>query len=188
MECYVIICRDVQFIPHMFKNSFKYYSQKILQVLPSKIKLSNQYFYNLFEHGCCLHDIMEIKPCVGERRQRRWKEVAQRSDDKGVRNSALNRPDCAPGGSPGRPVEEAGRPPSRPACMSVHRKERSTGPVDRLTKARSRLGEVDRAGRPWHGSVDDRQARLTFLLGFEFLFWMGLNPIWVSLNPGTLWL
>ena len=51
---------------------------------------------------------------------------------------------CAHGRRPGRPVEEVGRP----ACTGVHRKERSTGPVDRLKAGQSRLGAVDRAGRP----------------------------------------
>ena len=80
----------------------------------------------------------------------------------------------APGRPPGRPMEEAGRP----ACTSVHRKERSTGLVDRLTRARSRLGAVDRADRPWNGSVDrpvDRQARLDFSFRIRIPFLDGIE-------------
>ena len=46
----------------------------------------------------------------------------------------------APGRPPSRPVEEAGRP----ACTSVHRKERSTGLVEPTDKALLSVGR----GRP----------------------------------------
>ena len=95
---------------------------------------------------------------IGRQRSEKWRMEQARS---------------APG-LPGRPVEE----PGRPACTSVHRKERSTGPVDRLTRARSRLGAIDQAGRPWHGSVDrpvDRQARLDFPFRIRIPFLDGIE-------------
>ena len=115
---------------------------------------------------------------TGERGDRGVEEGSTKIENQRSKMVHWSRPDCIHGRPPGRPVEEAGRPLGRPACTSEHRKERSTGPVDRLKAGQSRLGAVDRADRLWHGSVDrpvDRQARLTFLLGFEFLFWMGLN-------------
>ena len=62
----------------------------------------------------------------------------------------------------------------RPACMNVHRKEAVDRPVDRLTGPRSRLGPVDRCGRPWHGSVD-RQARFDFPFRIRIPFLDGIE-------------
>jgi len=94
---------------------------------------------------------------IGRQRRKKWR---------------MEQANCAPGRRLGPPVEEAGRRPDQPACTGVHRKERSTdpgrptvvtllsgrsdrpAPVDRLKRICSRVGAVDRAGRPWHGSVD----------------------------------
>ena len=110
-------------------------------------------------------------------------ELSTEIRNQGARNGALSRPDCAPCRLPGRPVEEAGRPLGRPACttctiITVDRmvdrgRERSTGPVDRLTGLSSQLGPVDRRGRPWHGLVHrsvDRQARFDFPFGIRISF------------------
>ena len=51
-------------------------------------------------------------------------------------------------------------------------------PVDRLTGLSSRLGPVDRRGRPWLGSVDrsvDRQARFDFPFGIQIPFLDGIE-------------
>ena len=71
-------------------------------------------------------------------------------------------------------MEEAGRPHGRPACTKVHRKKAVDRPVDRLTWPNSRLGPIDRAGRPWHGSVD-RQARFDFPFGIRIPFLGGIE-------------
>jgi len=85
---------------------------------------------------------------VWERGDRGVEEVSTEIRNQGARNDALSRPDCAPG-----------RPPGRPACTNVHRKEAVDRPFDRLKAgllsvgpgrpARSTAAWVGRpAGRP----------------------------------------
>ena len=59
----------------------------------------------------------------------------------------------APGRPPGRPVEEASRP-ARSTGVHGRAQEGGVAPVDRLKWLCFQVGAVDRAGRPWHGSVD----------------------------------
>ena len=68
-----------------------------------------------------------------------------------------------------------GRYPSRPACT---RRSGRPAPVDRLKWPCSRVGAVDRAGRPWHGSVDrpvDQQTRLEFPFRIRIPFLDGIE-------------
>ena len=115
---------------------------------------------------------------LGERRWRRWKKIAQRSDNKGTRNGIWSRQFVLPVDVPvdrwRRPVDRAGRP----ACTGVHRLERSTGPGQPTEVACSQEGAVDRASRSWHGSIDrpvDRQTRLEFPFRIRIPFLVGIE-------------
>ena len=117
-----------------------------------------------------------------EREDRGVEEVSTEIRNQGARNGALSRSDCAPGRSTGG----GGRSTARSTGVHERAQESSGRPTGRLTESRAALGWARSTG-----TVDrpvDRQVRLDFTFRIWILFWMESNPIWVSLNPGTLWL
>ena len=101
------------------------------------------------------------------------------------KNNALKQARIAPGRPHGRPVEKAGRPHGRPVCTTCTGIVRSTiaksgRPHGRPTNKALLSVPVDRAGRPWHGSVNrpvNRQTRFgcPFWIRTSFLFGVESN-------------